>query len=80
MPHEQNPFLSETELIVKCAGSKTKKDSALFEEWTLVDGHFSVLVTALLKSVFVLEMQDNKIAVALSYSDWPSCFTDMSSY
>jgi hypothetical protein len=80
LPHERNPFLSETELIVKCAGSKTKKDSALFEEWTLVDGHFSVSVTALLKSIFVLEMQDKKIAVALSYSEWPSCFTDMSSY
>jgi hypothetical protein len=80
LPHERNPFLSETELIVKCAGSKTKKDSALFQEWTLVDGYFSVSVTALLKSIFVLEMPENKIAVALSYSEWPSCFTDTSSY
>jgi hypothetical protein len=73
-------ILSETEFIVKCAGSKTKKDSALFQEWTLVDGYFTVSVTAILKSIFVLEMPENKIAVALSYSDWPSCFTETSQY
>ena len=28
--------------------------------------------------LFVLEQESNKIAVALSYSDWPYCFTDMS--
>jgi hypothetical protein len=80
LPQQKNSFLRETELIVKCAGSKTKKGSVLFEEWTLVDGYFSVSVTAILKSIFVLEMPGNKIAVACSYSEWPSFFTETSKY
>jgi hypothetical protein len=60
--------LGETEVIVKCAQSKTKKDSVLFEEWTLMDGYYIVLASAILEKLFVLELGSNKIAVALSYS------------
>jgi hypothetical protein len=80
LPKEKNPFLGETEVIVQCAGSKTKKDSVLFEEWTLMDGYYIVSVSAIVESLFVLELGGNKISVALSYSKWPSCFTDTSSY
>ena len=80
LPKERNSFLSETEVIVQCAGTKTKKDSVLFEEWTLMDGYYIVSASAILESLFVLELGSNKIAVALSYSKWPSCFTDTSSY
>jgi hypothetical protein len=77
---QHNPFLDETEVIVQCAGSKTKKDSVLFEEWTLLDGCYIVSVLDILESLFVLNLGGNKIAVALSYSKWPSCFTDTSCY
>jgi hypothetical protein len=80
LPKQQNPFLGETEVIVKCAQSKMKKDSVLFEEWTLMDGYYIVPISAILEKLFVLELGSNKIAVALSYSKWPSCFTDTSSY
>jgi hypothetical protein len=78
IPKQHNSFLHETEVIVQCAASKTKKDSVLFEEWTLMDGYYVVSVSAILESLFVLEIGNNKIAVALSYSEWPSCFTDTS--
>ena len=80
LPKQHNSFLPETEVIVQCAGTKTKKDSVLFEEWTLMDGYYIVSVSAILESLFVLELGNNKIAVALSYSQWPSCFTDTPSY
>jgi hypothetical protein len=80
LPKEQNSFLDETEVIVQCAGLKTKKDSVLFEEWTLMDGYNVVPVSAIIENIFVLELGSNKIAVALSYSKWSSCFTDTSSY
>jgi hypothetical protein len=75
----KNSVLGETEVIVQCAGSKTKKDSVLFEEWTLMDGYYTVSVAAILETLFVFELGSNKVAVALSYSKWPSCFTDTSS-
>jgi hypothetical protein len=80
LPQQHNSFLPETEVIVQCAGSQTKKDSVLFEEWTVMDGYYIVSVTAILESLFVLELGSNKIAVALSFSKWPSCFTDTTSY
>jgi hypothetical protein len=80
LPKQHNSFLGETEVIVQCAGSKTKKDSVLFEEWTLMDEYYTVSVAAILETLFVLELGSNKVAVALSYSKWPSCFTDTSSY
>jgi hypothetical protein len=80
LPKQHNSFLPETEVIVQCAGSKTKKDSVLFEEWTLIDGCYIVSFLDILESLFVLDLGSNKIAVALSYSKWPSCFTDTSSY
>ena len=80
LPKQHNSFLGETEVIVQCAGSKTKKDSVLFEEWTLMDGYYTISVAAILETLFVLELGSNKVAVALSYSKWPSCFTDTSSY
>ena len=80
LPKQHNSFLPETEVIVQCAGTKTKKDSVLFEEWTLLDGYYIVSVSAILESLFVLELGSNKIAVAFSYSKWPSCFTDTSLY
>jgi hypothetical protein len=32
LPKQHNAFLGETEIIVQCAGSKTKNSSVLFEE------------------------------------------------
>jgi uncharacterized integral membrane protein len=80
LPKQHNSCLGETEVIVQCTGSKTKKESVLFEEWTLMDGYYTVLVAAILETLFVLKLWSNKVAVALSYSKWPSCFTDTSSY
>jgi hypothetical protein len=48
--------LGETEVIVQGAGSKTKKDSVLFEDWTLMDGYYTVSVAAILETLFVLEL------------------------
>jgi hypothetical protein len=56
LPKQHNSFLGETEVIVPCAGSETKKDSVLFEEWTLTDGYYTVLVAAILETLFVLEL------------------------
>jgi hypothetical protein len=64
---QHNSFLGETEVIVPCTGSETKKDSVLFEEWTLMDGYYTVLVAAILEILFVLELGSNKVAAALSY-------------
>jgi hypothetical protein len=80
LPKQHNLFLGETEVIVQCAGSKAKKNSVLFEEWTLMDGYYTVLAAAILETLFVLELGSNKVAVALSYSQWPTCFTNTSSY
>jgi hypothetical protein len=76
LPQQHNSFLGETEVVVKCAQSKTKKDSVLFHEWTLMDEYYIVSVSSIVGNIFVLELGMNKISVALSYSDWPSCFTD----
>jgi hypothetical protein len=59
---------------------RIKKDSVLFEEWTLMDGYYIVPISAILENLFVLDLGSNKTAVALSYSKWPSYFTDMLSY
>jgi hypothetical protein len=61
LPKQLNSFLGETEVIFRCAGSKTKKDSVLLEEWTLMDGDYTVLVAAILETLFVLELGSNKI-------------------
>jgi hypothetical protein len=45
-----------------------------------MDGYYTVSVAAILENLFVLELGSNKVAVALSYSKWPSCFTDTSFY
>ena len=37
-----------------------------------------VSLSRIVESLFVLELENNKIAVALPYSEWPSCFTDTS--
>ena len=52
------------------------KDSALFEEWELMDGYLVLSPSSIMDSLFVSELESNKIAVAHSYSDWPSCFTE----
>jgi hypothetical protein len=78
LPKQHNSFLEETQVIVQCAGSKTKKDSVLFQEWTLMEGYYIVSVGSILENLFVLELESNKIAVALPYAEWPSCFTDTS--
>jgi hypothetical protein len=49
LPKQHNSFLGETEVIVQCAGSKTNKDSVPFEEWTLMDGYYTVLDAASLE-------------------------------
>ena len=78
LPEQHNSFLEETIVIIKCAQSKTKKDSVLFEEWTLMDGYYIVPVSCIVENIFVLELGSNKIAVALPYTKWPSCFMDTS--
>jgi hypothetical protein len=76
--HNSLSVLGETEVIDQCAGLKTKKDSVLFEEWTLMDGYYTVSVATILETLFVFKLGSNKVAVALSYSKWPSCFTNTS--
>jgi hypothetical protein len=45
-----------------------------------MDINYTVSVASILETLFVLELGSNKVAVALSHSKWPSCFTDTSSY
>jgi hypothetical protein len=78
VPNQYNAFLEETEVIVQSAQSRTNNDSVLFVEWELMEGYHVVPVSSIGQSLFVLELGGNKIAVALSYSEWPSCFTDTS--
>ena len=47
----------------------------LFTEW-LLDGYHIVPVESVMESLFVLELGNDKIAVALPYLEWPSSFTD----
>jgi hypothetical protein len=70
--------LEETEIVVQSSLARTGKGSALFEEWELMDGYLVVSLNSIVDSLFVLELESNKIAVAHSYSDWPSCFTETS--
>jgi hypothetical protein len=58
------------------AQSRTGNDSVLFVEWELMVGYHVVALSSIVESLFVLELGSNRIAVALSYSEWPSCFTD----
>jgi hypothetical protein len=78
VPKQHNALLEETEVIVQSAQSRTYKDSVLFVEWELMVGYHVVAVSSIVDSLFVLELGSNRIAVALSYSEWPSCFTDTS--
>jgi hypothetical protein len=78
VPKEYNAFLEETEVIVQSAQSRTNNDSVLFVEWELMAGYHVVAVSSIVESLFVLELGSNRIAVALSYSEWPTCFTDTS--
>ena len=75
---QQNTFLEETEIVVQSSLAHTGKGSVLFEEWELMDGYHVVSLSSIMDSLFVLELGRNKISVALSYSEWPSCFTEMS--
>jgi hypothetical protein len=77
VPKQKNLFLKEAAVIVQSAQKSTGSDSVLFAEWELCDGYCIVEVSSrVLESLFVLEIGSKRIAVALSYSDWPSCFTD----
>jgi hypothetical protein len=78
LPKQQNQFLKETAIIVQSAQARTHKDSVLFIEWELMDGYHVVTPSSIVESLFVLEIEENKISVALSYSEWASCFTDTS--
>ena len=78
VPKQHNLFLEETEVIVQSAQSRTNNDSVLFVEWELMVGYHVVAVSSIVESLFVLELGGNRIAVSLSYSEWPSCFTDTS--
>ena len=71
-----NSWSEETEIIVQSAKARTDKDSVLFVEWELMDGYYVVTPSSIVESLFVLEIEDNRISVALSYSEWASCFTD----
>jgi len=42
----------------------------------LMDGYHIVPVESVMESLFVLELANDKIAVALPYSEGPSHFTD----
>jgi hypothetical protein len=76
MPKQYNSFVEETSILVQSALGRTQNDSALFTEWELMEGYIVVPIDSIHESVFVLELGNNKIAVALPYSEWPSCFTD----
>jgi hypothetical protein len=76
IPKQHNTFLDETVLVVQSAQSRTLNDSVLFTEWLLMDGYHIVPVESVVESLFVLELGDDKIAVALPYLEWPSHFTD----
>jgi hypothetical protein len=70
--------VSFSDLDSHCSKCKkqTGSDFILFAEWELCDGYGIVEVSGGLESLFVLEIGSKRIAVHLSYSDWPSCFTD----
>jgi hypothetical protein len=76
VPKQHNAFLEETAVVVQSAQSRTGSDSVLFVEWNLMVGYHVVSLSSIVESIFVLELGSNRIAVALSYSEWPSCFTD----
>ena len=76
VPKPKISFLNKTAVVVQSAQKRTGSDSVLFAEWELCDGYRIVEVSRVLESLFVLEIGSKRIAVALSYSDWPSCFTD----
>jgi hypothetical protein len=78
VPKGRNSFLEETGIVVQSAQVRTGKDSVLFEEWELMDGYHVVALSSVVESLFVLELGSKRIAVALPYSEWPSCFTDTS--
>jgi hypothetical protein len=78
LPKQQNKFLEETEIIVQSAQTRTGMDSVLFTEWDIMEGYFAVSLSSIVESLFVLEIENNRIAVALPYSEWPSEFTDTS--
>jgi hypothetical protein len=78
VPKGRNSFLEETGIVVQSAQARTGKDSVLFEEWELMDGYHVVALSSVVESLFVLELGSKRIAVALPYSEWPSCFTDTS--
>jgi hypothetical protein len=78
LPKQRNEFLEETEIIVQSAQARTGTDSVLFNEWELMDGYFVVSPSSIVESLLVLEIEQNRIAVARSYSEWPSCFMNTS--
>jgi hypothetical protein len=80
VPKQFNSFLDETNILVKSALVRTRKDSALFTEWKLMDDYLFVPIDSLEQSAFVLVLSDDKIAVALQYSEWASKFTDTTVY
>ena len=78
IPKQHNVFLEETEVVVQRAQFRTGNDSVLFTEWELMAGYHVVSLSKVVDILFTLELENNKIAVALPYSEWPSCFTDTS--
>jgi hypothetical protein len=69
--------MEETSILVWSALAHTENDSVLFTEWELMEGYIVGPIDSIHESDFVLELGRNKkIAVALPYSEWPSCFTD----
>jgi hypothetical protein len=78
LPKQHNAFLEDTLVVVQSAKARTGNDSVLFVEWELMDGYHIVAISSIEESLFVLELGNNHIAVALAYSEWPACFTDTS--
>ena len=76
VPKQHNEFLEETAVVVQSAQAHMGSDLVLFVEWKLIVGYHVVALSSIVESNFVLELATNRIAVALLYSEWPSCFTD----
>jgi hypothetical protein len=78
VPRKKNDFLDQSELVVQCSECPTQNDSVLFTEWKLMDRYHHVSADAIVSSVFVIELENNHIAVHLPYEEQPSKLTDIS--
>jgi hypothetical protein len=79
IPSQLNDGMDETDILVQSALKRSpEKDSVLFKEWEMGEGYNIIPTDSVHSHAFVLEIGDNKISVAVPYSDWPREFTDTS--